>query len=515
MLPLRSGVKIEMFKSKMVFHKAKMGAKRITRVPKGEEVDFQDLLRIDDIYSVLDDANAEVQKQLNMDQAREDIKQRLIAAAKERGDNVNEDLIEKSIDFFFQGLYTFKEPVRGIGHELANAYIERVKIAKTVGYPLLTAAVVLGAAKGISNWAKELKLRAAESRVERAVEDSYQKKDSLESKIKTLSSKSIDKDLQYELTQRVNASRQTLSGTQKFFDAFCDDGTAKDDITRQNYGEAQAQLSGINGIISGAEQELSKGKELVDFHENMISTRQSLDSLIEEIRSEKPPEILLSRAEATYKSGIASLSNRQLQEGQSYREELKGLKDNVRDFSVLPGQADRVYQSIKGIAKEPAAVDEANKLYDEVRAYVNSINIPQLKQAVTKLENIDAVLKQEFVLRIVTRDGVKSGIDRYYTDESGTRSSGYYLVVEAVDKDGNVLEQRITNEESSRTETVRMWGERVPEYIYEQVKSDKLDDGNIQNNIVGEKKKGYLAIQITMPGIEKRAGQITEWVPVP
>ncbi len=108
MLPLRSGVKIEMFKSKMVFHKAKMGAKRITRVPKGEEVDFQDLLRIDDIYSVLDDANAEVQKQLNMDQAREDIKQRLIAAAKERGDNVNEDLIEKSIDFFFQGLYTFK-----------------------------------------------------------------------------------------------------------------------------------------------------------------------------------------------------------------------------------------------------------------------------------------------------------------------------------------------------------------------------------------------------------------------
>jgi hypothetical protein len=504
-----------MFKSKSIFHKAKMGAKRITRVPKGEEIDFQDLLRIDDIYSILDDADKEVQKQLNMDQTRADIKQRLIAAAKERGDNVNEALIEKSIDFFFQGLYTFKEPVRDLGFGLANAYIERVKIAKAVGYPLLGAAVIFGAAKGISNGAKELKLRAAESRVERAVEDAYQKKSSLESEIKTLSSKSIDKDLQYELTQRVNSSRQTLSEAQKFFDAFCDDGTAKDDITRENYGEVQAQLSGINGIISGAEQELTKGRELVDFHENMISTRQSLDSLIEEVRSEKPPVMLLSRAEATYKSGMASLANRQLKEGQSYREELKGLKDNVRDFSVLPDQADRVYQSIKGIAKEPVAIEEANRLYDEARAYINSINIPNLKQAVTKLEDINAVLKQEFVLRVVTRDGVKSGIDRYYTDEHGTRSSGYYLIVEAVDKNGNVLEQRITNEERSRTETVRMWGERVPEYIYERVKEDKLDDGNIQNNIVGEKKKGYLTIQITMPGIGKRAGQITEWVPVP
>jgi hypothetical protein len=104
---------------------------------------------------------------------------------------------------------------------------------------------------------------------------------------------------------------------------------------------------------------------------------------------------------------------------------------------------------------------------------------------------------------------MKSGIDRYYTDASGKRVAGYYLIVEAQDASGRPIMQSIRNEEDGSLKRTSVWGERVSKDVYEKVKKDKLDNGRIDQNVVGAKKASSATIDYTM--IPKSEGRITRW----
>ena len=44
--------------------------------------------------------------------------------------------------------------------------------------------------------------------------------------------------------------------------------------------------------------------------------------------------------------------------------------------------------------------------------------------------------------------------------------------------------------------------------IFEQIKRDKMDDGIINNNVVGQKKRGYLNSRYLIP---TTGGAIAQW----
>jgi hypothetical protein len=83
-----------------------------------------------------------------------------------------------------------------------------------------------------------------------------------------------------------------------------------------------------------------------------------------------------------------------------------------------------------------------------------------------------------------------------------------YLVVEAIAPDGTVILRPIRSEEDGSVRSIAMWGVRVPEEVFERVRQDKLDDGIVQQALVGAKRRGRLDIEwsIPVPG-----GMITEW----
>ncbi|MEK6800496.1 MAG: DUF6384 family protein, partial [Nanoarchaeota archaeon] len=169
-----------------------------------------------------------------------------------------------------------------------------------------------------------------------------------------------------------------------------------------------------------------------------------------------------------------------------------------------------LYGSIRAIVKEEEASQRGESLYQEAKQLAASADVSRLSETVSQLQILDNILNQEYTLRIVNRSGVRSGIDRYYTDQGGKRVSGYYLIVEAIDSKGNALQMDIRNEESGQTERATMWGERIPNEVYERVKEDKLDNGIINDDVVGRKKKGYLKEEMTMRDLIKQ-GQITRW----
>jgi hypothetical protein len=87
-------------------------------------------------------------------------------------------------------------------------------------------------------------------------------------------------------------------------------------------------------------------------------------------------------------------------------------------------------------------------------------------------------------------------------------SRNYYLVVEAVDASGKAVQQSILNEETGQRETVAKWAVRVPKSVFDAVQADKLDDGIIQNAVIGTKVRGELQPRWLR---EVADGALTRW----
>jgi hypothetical protein len=152
------------------------------------------------------------------------------------------------------------------------------------------------------------------------------------------------------------------------------------------------------------------------------------------------------------------------------------------------------------------AVTEATEQVNRGKAAASEGNREGAQHAITELTALRDKLRQEYSLRIVNRQGVQSGFWTF--PEINTEATNYYVVVEALTPDGNALSLPVLNEENGQTETVNIWGVRVPESVYRSVEADKKDDGIIQRNIVGIKQYGFLDVDYAMPVL---GGAVTKW----
>ena len=172
----------------------------------------------------------------------------------------------------------------------------------------------------------------------------------------------------------------------------------------------------------------------------------------------------------------------------------------------LPAQMDALYQTIFEETKVQQAVLEAEALRTRGKTFAAEGNRAAAEEAVADLTALRDQLRQEYTLRVVNRSDAKSGFWTF--PEVNTAATNYYIVVEALDADGNVLSLPILSEETGDTKVVDIWGLRVPEAVYEGVSADKLDDGIIQINEVGRKSDGFLEVEYNMPVL---GGAVTEW----
>jgi len=128
------------------------------------------------------------------------------------------------------------------------------------------------------------------------------------------------------------------------------------------------------------------------------------------------------------------------------------------------------------------------------------------RAAVADLERLRDDVRMEYDVRIVSRPGESTGVWR--RPRRNPNAMNYYLIVEAIGRDGRPLSRSITSEEDATTRVVTKWGVRVPESLYRQVEADKRDDGIVQNAILGRKLRGQLepTWREALPG-----GAITSW----
>jgi hypothetical protein len=173
---------------------------------------------------------------------------------------------------------------------------------------------------------------------------------------------------------------------------------------------------------------------------------------------------------------------------------------------TLPRQLETVGQTTLAAATDPAARAEVEQIIASGREALTLGNAAGARQAIAELDTTRAALNQVYELRIVNRPDQDTGVTRI--PDINTRAENFYIIVEPVTPEGRVLSLPVVSEETGQTQTVSIWGQRVPEATFEAVARDKTDDGIIENNVLGEKPRGTLAVQYTM---DAQPGRITDW----
>ena len=170
----------------------------------------------------------------------------------------------------------------------------------------------------------------------------------------------------------------------------------------------------------------------------------------------------------------------------------------------LPRALDQGHADVLAEARVDAARTRADAILRDGRAALARNDAAGARQAITNLEELRADLRREYVLRILARG--ETGITRVPDRNRSARN--LYIVVEPVAADGRVLSVPVVNEETGRIDTVSKWGVRVSREMFDAVRRDKNDDGIIQRNILGEKRRGFLDVDYAMPVL---SGAITAW----
>ena len=197
-----------------------------------------------------------------------------------------------------------------------------------------------------------------------------------------------------------------------------------------------------------------------------------------------------------YRFAVVAPRNRARQQQQQALQELKAMPAKLAD------QRDRVLAE----AREDAARQQAEGLYRDALDAVSRQDAVAVDKGYAALGQLFAQLTRQYQVRIVSRPDTPSGVWRIPQNNPNARN--YYIIVEAVTADGKRLSLPVTSEEDGKTRSVEQWGLRVEPAVFEQVKSDKMDDGIITHNVFGVKNRGFMTPQYVIP---TTGGAITQW----
>ncbi len=173
---------------------------------------------------------------------------------------------------------------------------------------------------------------------------------------------------------------------------------------------------------------------------------------------------------------------------------------------TLPQKLAGAHRDVLAEAKVDAAKTQGDQLLADGRSALARNDADGARKALAGMEALRAKLRQTYSLIVVSRPGEQSGVFR--VPNRNTNARNHYVIVEAVGPDGQPIPMPITSEEDGSSRTVSKWGVRVSQAVFDGVRADKEDDGIIQRNRFGDKRRGMLDVDYAVP---VQGGAITQW----
>ncbi|MEM9670035.1 MAG: DUF6384 family protein [Pseudomonadota bacterium] len=187
-------------------------------------------------------------------------------------------------------------------------------------------------------------------------------------------------------------------------------------------------------------------------------------------------------------------------------ERLRAEDVRIEVTETLPNQLNALRAEIQDIAAEADVDALAETLYQDGLAALEDNKPDDARDLIRELETLKADIARTYEVRVRYANGARSGVFRIPENRPGQRN--YYLIVEAVDPRGNLIEVPIFDEERQTQRRATRWGQRVSQAVFNRVAEDKQDDQIIQNDVIGAKPSGRLKPAYT---VETPGGAILEW----
>jgi hypothetical protein len=172
----------------------------------------------------------------------------------------------------------------------------------------------------------------------------------------------------------------------------------------------------------------------------------------------------------------------------------------------LPRALRAEQERVLAATQDATARERAARLLAEGEAAARAGAATDARARLAEMQDLQRALSQEYSVRIVSRPGEPSGVWR--VPQANPRGRNFYLIVEAVDRNGRPVDVPVTSEEDGRTARTSRWGLRVPAEEFERVRRDKLRDGLVDNPVVGMKRAGTTAPDWSVP---TTGGAILQW----
>ncbi len=166
---------------------------------------------------------------------------------------------------------------------------------------------------------------------------------------------------------------------------------------------------------------------------------------------------------------------------------------------ALEADVDRLNDAVLALAAEDLVRERAAALDAQAESQLTARNAGALERTADRYQDLHDLVAAEYRIEIT------GGVWRYRDNNRNARN--HYLLVRALDADERTVTVPIRNEETGATRRVRAWGERVPQDVYDRVAADKEDNGIIDDEEFGFKRRGFITAERRYPDV----GQITEW----
>ena len=186
--------------------------------------------------------------------------------------------------------------------------------------------------------------------------------------------------------------------------------------------------------------------------------------------------------------------------------ELAQEQVRVELTETLPRQIRQAHADLAKATKDTAALQRADQLLADGERAIRDKDRAGMTKAGSELARLRDDVLAEYTLTIVSRPGETTGVWR--RPPAGSQTRNYYIVVEPITPTGAKLTLPIRNEETGATDVVDKFAVRVPAATFDAVAQDKRDDGIVQKNRFGVKRRGALAPEYLM---QFDGGMITKW----
>lgn len=442
----------------------------ITPTSTPENLSLPEMLRVMDMARAMRDERTAVERELNAEETRRILRDKLLESAKLTGETVTPAEVDAAIEQYFNSLHTYRDPPLGWSSFLAHLYIRRWSLLwGSLGLIFVVAA--------LTRTVPDMSPAARQERV----------------KAQALQTLGI-------LLTRADSGAATPA--------------AREDVAR------------VRRDVDAA----AKTGDAQQLHDLEVRLETLLRNQVEQAETIRRVKNLQIRLEAV--AGEPAAKDQAAQSGRevealSQTGDLPQLHDLearletlVRNLTAqretLP-RLDKLLVQVEAEAVEPAAKEQAAQLRREVEALRQTRDLSTVAALESRLGNLRLRLSEEYEVRIVADRARKSGIDIYYDDPKipgVQREPSWFAIVEAWNPQGQRLTRRIKNDKDGKTYDVTTWGEKVPREVFERLKADKKD-GVLNETLFAVKRRGYLEEEPRLPGLDGRplpsTGRITRW----